>query len=461
MKQIVYLVLSLIIFESCASISTLSGGKADEAPPLLQKSNITSTNFKDDVIELNFDEYIETNEVNQNIKIYPEHTTFKVSVHKKKVIIKLDSALHDNTSYYLWINKGIKDVHAGNSFDYKKVFSTGNSIDTNYVKIQVPNYRKYKNLKIALLEELPKDSLRVIQKSYVYALKSEINEFFALKNKNYHIWVYTDANSDGQIDWYQPLNFTNNIRTDTTYILDVKAWNKPFEIKTIKTDGVYSKIYYAHDPHYFYHLQDILGNQLENTIYSNEDSTLIKDLKLNFTKETIQNINVKKELDAVVMKELEIIHMKKNYTVIYNKPQFYTEYKNFRKLEKDKTIYNTKPEFIQIYVPQEERMDTFNIKNITPKEHSKLAYFEFEINDKFNQLYDVKIKKNGEEIISLVDVKKQDFYLDPGSYKIEVFKRSFTNEFNPFEFKNESSLIYAKDLILKASWDEILSISPQ
>ena len=461
MREILYLAVSLIVLESCASISTLSGGKADETPPLLLKSNLTTTNFKENIIELNFDEYVETNEVNQNIKIYPEHTTFKVSVHKKKVCIKFDSTLHANTSYYLWINKGIKDVHAGNGFDYKKVFSTGASIDTNYIKIQVPNYKKYKNLKIALLEDLPKDSLRLIQKTYIYALKNEINEFFGLKNKNYHIWVYSDANSDGQIDWYQPINFINNIHTDTSYVLDVKPWNKPFEIKTIKTDGIYSKIYYSHDPHYFYHLQDILGKQLENTIYSNEDSTLIKDLNLNFTKENIQAIDIKKELTAIVMKELEVIQMKKNFTVIYNKPQFYTEYKNFRRLDKDKTIYSTKPEFIQIYVPQEERMDTFTIKNMAAKEHSKLAYFEFEINDKFNQLYDVKIKKNGDEIISLVDVKKQDFYLEPGSYKIEVFKRSYTNQFNPFEFKNESSLIYAKDLILKASWDEILSISPQ
>lgn len=221
MRNIIIIFFWILLLQSCASISTLSGGKADEAPPLLLKTNLTSTNFKNNVIELNFNEYVELNDINQNIKIYPEHTTYKVSINKKKVQIKLDSSLHTNTTYYLWINKGIKDVHAGNGFDYKKVFSTGTELDTNYLKIQVPNYKKYKNLKIALLETLPKDSLRDIQKTYVYTLKSEINDFFGLKNKNYNIWIYTDANSDNKPDWYQPINFINNIHTDTTYNLEI------------------------------------------------------------------------------------------------------------------------------------------------------------------------------------------------------------------------------------------------
>jgi hypothetical protein len=103
-------------------------------------------------------------------------------------------------------------------------------------------------------------------------------------------------------------------------------------------------------------------------------------------------------------------------------------------------------------------MDTVLLKTIPILEHSKLSYLEFSIEDKFKQSYDVRIKNDNKIILSLFDVKNYEIYLEPGQYKIEVYKRSFTNEFNPFKNKNSSSPIYVKDLNLKASWDEILAI---
>ena len=150
--------------------------------------------------------------------------------------------------------------------------------------------------------------------------------------------------------------------------------------------------------------------------------------------------------------------MKNKYTVYFNKPQYYTEYSNYRPILRDKTIYTVLPEFMQLYVPQKEIMDTISLKNIPILEHAKLSYLEFSIEDKFKQLYDVRIKNEDRIILSLFDVKNYEIYLEPGQYKIEVFKRSFTNEFNPFKNKNSSSPIYVKDLNLKASWDEILAI---
>lgn len=461
MKNIWTLLICTALY-SCASISPLSGGKADETPPLLLHSNITKTEFKSTSIEMEFDEYIETDNPSENIKIYPQHTTFKTTINKRKLIIKLDSSLHQNTSYVLTINKGIKDVHGGNGFDYKKVFSTGENLDTGYIKVRVKNYKKYKNIKIALLEDLPTDSLRVINKSYSYNLTSETNEFFGLKDKKYHIWLFTDANSDNKPDWYQPINFINNIKTDSIYEVDINDWSKAFAIKRIVTDNLYSKIYYNHNPHYYYHLFDIFGKQLENAVYLNEDSALIYNLKYGANKsDTTKSINIYNEKKSIVLSGVQIIKMKNRFTVFYNKPQFYTEYSNYRPLTRDKTIYTALPEIIQIYVPQEEKMDSFSLKNIPVQDHTKLSYLEFEIKDQFNQLYDVKLIKDDKTILSLYDVKKYEIFLEPGQYKIEVYKRSFTNIFNPFEFKNSSSPIYAKDLILKASWDEILSIIPQ
>ena len=452
-------IITLILLNSCASISPLNGGKADEAAPLLLKSDINTTNFKSKTIELVFDEYIEENDVAENIKVFPSHSTFKTQINKKTLTIKFDSLLKSNTTYVLSIKNGIKDVNAGNTFNYKKVFSTGETIDTNFIRIRIPNYKSYSNTKIALLEDLPKDSLRNINKTYLYPLKEEINEFFGLKDKTYHVWVFTDANSDNKPDWFQPINFINNIRTDTSYSMEISDWLRGFEIKRISSDGNYSKLYYNHNPHYYYHLFDILGTQLENAVYLDEDSAVIYNLKYNGVKtEQVKTINVKKELESIILKSVQIVKMKNKYTVYFNKPQYYTEYSNYRPIIRDKTIYALLPEFMQLYVPQKNIMDTITLKNIPVIEHSKLSYLEFSIEDKFNQLYDVKIKNDDKILLSLFDVKKHEIYLEPGQYKIEVYKRSYTNVFNPFTNKNSSSPIYVKDLYLKASWDEILAI---
>jgi hypothetical protein len=457
--RILITIITIILLNSCASISPLNGGKADETPPLLIKSDIKTTNFNSKTIELVFDEYIEANDITENIKIFPLHSTFKTQINKKTLTIKFDTLLKSNTTYFLSIKNGIKDVNAGNTFNYKKVFSTGETIDTNFIKIRVPNYKNYNNTKIALLEDLPKDSLREINKTYLYPLKEEINEFFGLKNKTYHVWIFTDANSDNKPDWYQPINFINNISTDTTYSIEIADWNKGFDIKKICTDGQYSKLYYNHNPHYYYHLFDIFGKQLENAIYLNEDSAVIYNLNYSSIKsEQVRPINIKKELESVILKNIQIIKMKNKYTVYFNKPQYYTEYSNYRPIIRDKTIYTVLPEFMQLYVPQKEIMDTVSLKTIPILEHSKLSYLEFSIEDKFKQSYDVRIKNDDKIILSLFDVKNYEIYLEPGQYKIEVYKRSFTNEFNPFKNKNSSSPIYAKDLNLKASWDEILAI---
>jgi hypothetical protein len=452
-------IITFTLLNSCASISPLNGGKADETPPLLLKSDIRSTNFNSKTIELVFDEYIEENDIAENIKVFPLHSTFKTQINKKTLTIKFDSLLKSNTTYVLSIKNGIKDVHAGNTFNYKKVFSTGETIDTNFIKIRIPNYKNYKNTKIALLEDLPNDSLREFNKTYLYPLKEEINEFFGLKNKTYHVWVFTDANSDNKPDWFQPINFINNISTDTTYSVEITDWKKGFEIKKICSDGKYSKLYYNHNPHYYYHLFDIFGKQLENALYLNEDSALIYNLNYSSIKtEQVKTIDIKKELESMILKNIQIIKMKNKYTVYFNKPQYYTEYSNYRPILRDKTIYTVLPEFMQLYVPQKEIMDTISLKNIPILEHAKLSYLEFSIEDKFKQLYDVRIKNEDRIILSLFDVKNYEIYLEPGQYKIEVFKRSFTNEFNPFKNKNSSSPIYVKDLNLKASWDEILAI---
>ncbi len=451
-------VIFLLVLNSCANIGTLTGGEEDKTPPKPLRDNISKTNFNSKVIEIEFDEYIEINNAAENIKLFPEHSTLSTSISKKKLIIKLDSSLKQNTTYTLQINNGVKDVNAGNLYSKNYSFSTGNILDSGILSINILNYKTFKNLKIAILSELPADSLRQFKSNYSYVVKSGLNQFYGLKNTKYNIYAFTDNNSDNKPDWYQPINFILDASIDTTYNLEINEWNNEFRITSIVTDGEYSKVYYTHTNHYQYKLRELFGDQLENAEYYNEDSAVIKNLKYQYPTDTIKKIQYLTELQSIILNNIQYIKMKSQVFIIFNKPQIYQDYQNFMKIYRDKTIYTTAPSKMQLYVPRIERLDSVDLKNVPIIDHSKLAYLKIEIDDQYKQLYDIRIKKDDKIIVNLFDYRNCDFYLEPGQYKVEILQRSYTNPFDPFKYKNFNAPIYAKDLILKASWDEILSV---
>lgn len=450
---------SLLLCSCANNIVPLSGGTKDEKAPELIKSNIKETEFNERSIVLDFDEYIDLNNPSENIKIFPEHTKLKFDVSKKRVIIKFDTLLLSETTYFLQIDKGIKDVNEGNTYSYEKIFSTGKQIDSSYIRVSIPEFNLYKNLKLALLEESPSDSLRKFNPYYLRNISSETISILGLKKKKYHIWVFTDQNFDSKPDWYQPTGFIQNCSTDSNYTLEIKEWKKPFKISKFQTDGSYYKIHYTHSDHYNHHLYEIVGNQIKNALYYNEDSAVFSSLKLNIRQDTLLQIPVIEELESIIRKDLKLIRFKNQYIVQYMLPQLYsnTDEKNI-KIRPSQTIYTNKPEYLQLYDPINESMDSFDLKKVQEIDAIKLSLLKIEIEDQFNQLYDIKIIKDKKTLMKLFDVRNQEFFLEPGEYRIEIYERDFTHPFNPFEYQNPRSLIYAKDLILKASWDEIMQV---
>lgn len=92
-----WLLIFLIVFESltlinCAKRGTLTGGLKDTIPPVLISANppINNLNFNSEKITLNFNEYIELKDINEQLiispplerndyKIIPENTVTKKS----------------------------------------------------------------------------------------------------------------------------------------------------------------------------------------------------------------------------------------------------------------------------------------------------------------------------------------------------------------------------------------------
>ena len=142
LQILAFLAITLILV-SCAQIRPLSGGEKDiEAPKELESTPLNgATNFIENTIEVNFDEFIKLTNLTSQLIVSPlMETPPEVMVKGKKLIIKLKSELAANTTYSINFGNSISDITENNVFpNYKYVFSTGSFIDSlSYSLTTVP-----------------------------------------------------------------------------------------------------------------------------------------------------------------------------------------------------------------------------------------------------------------------------------------------------------------------------------
>jgi len=122
------------IGSGCAQIGTPTGGPRDSIAPVLVSADpgLKTVNFKGNRIVLTFDEYVDVQDVQNNVLVSPfpkinPQITFKL----KTVSIKLRDTLKENTTYAINFGNAIRDNNEGNPYkNFTYVFSTGNTIDS-------------------------------------------------------------------------------------------------------------------------------------------------------------------------------------------------------------------------------------------------------------------------------------------------------------------------------------------
>ena len=131
-----YFILIIISFHllSCAQQVPLTGGEKDIDPPKEVESfpANSSTNFNATEIEIEFDEFIQTQNLNAQLIVSPlMETPPEIMVKNKKLVIKLKDTLSENTTYSLNFGNAITDITENTPFpNYKYVFSTGTYVDS-------------------------------------------------------------------------------------------------------------------------------------------------------------------------------------------------------------------------------------------------------------------------------------------------------------------------------------------
>lgn len=232
-NQILFSLLLTLLFNRCAQVGQLTGGKKDTTPPKLVNATPAnaSLNFNSSQIILQFDEFVQLKDLTNQLIITPSLKTLPeiTSEGKKiKIIIKKEE-LKSNSTYYFSFGSSIADMHEGNTVkNFEYVFSTGNFIDTlkiNGLLTDAFNNNPVPGALIALYTNFKTDSLpfNVVPE---FIAKTEDNGTFQinyLPSTTFRVFAIADNNKNMLYDGEtEKIGFESNeleLKSDTSLTL--------------------------------------------------------------------------------------------------------------------------------------------------------------------------------------------------------------------------------------------------
>ena len=132
-----FLLVLPILLQNCAQVAQPPGGKKDTLAPKLVSSMPTARqlNYNGKTVELEFSEYVNSENLQQKITITPQDSnTFVVKSLPLGIRLTFAKPFLPNTTYTIDFADGIKDITERNiARNTKIVFSTGASIDSLFL----------------------------------------------------------------------------------------------------------------------------------------------------------------------------------------------------------------------------------------------------------------------------------------------------------------------------------------
>lgn len=214
----------IVVLSGCANIIPPQGGPRDSLPPLLLKADPvdSSRNFSDTRITFSFDEYVDIQDVYNNLLVSPLPKNLPTVDYKlRTVTVKLKDTLEKNTTYTLNFGDALRDVNEGNIYkNFTYTFSTGSYLDSLELsgKVLLAENGRTDTTLIVMLHTSADDSIVVKEKPryitkldgkgrfhfknlppqtfYIYALKDEGNTRRYLSGKQ--LFGFTDKPVDMQ-----------------------------------------------------------------------------------------------------------------------------------------------------------------------------------------------------------------------------------------------------------------------
>ena len=202
------ILLTIIFFYGCAKIVPPSGGPVDEGPPRVIESEPANyaRNFEGDEIEIEFDEFIQLQDVNNKLLISPPMKNQPKIVNKgKEIELKIIDTLRENTTYSFNFSDAIVDNNEGNPLeDFEFVFSTGPDIDSLSFEGKVFNAfdnKPVENVYAMLYDEL-EDSIPYKQVPYYLSRTNDEGHFSInnIRHDTFKVFMLDDKNRNYMYD---------------------------------------------------------------------------------------------------------------------------------------------------------------------------------------------------------------------------------------------------------------------
>ncbi|MEP6582816.1 MAG: Ig-like domain-containing domain [Ginsengibacter sp.] len=189
-----------VIAGGCAQIGAPIGGPRDSLPPILLEAKPLNrtTHFTGKNITLNFDEYIQLQNLQQTLLVSPTPKIVPDINYKLKVVtIKIRDTLEPNTTYSIDLGNSIQDINENNPFrNFTYVFSTGSYIDSLEFsgKMKLAQTGKADSTLIVLLyNDLDDSAVLKKRPKYITRLDSTGNfRFNNLAGGTYHLFGLKD-----------------------------------------------------------------------------------------------------------------------------------------------------------------------------------------------------------------------------------------------------------------------------
>ncbi len=174
-----------VFFSGCGQIMAPTGGLRDTLPPRLINAvpKQGTTNFTGNRITLYFDEFVQIDQLRQNLLVSPSPKKDPDIPWKlRTVTIKLNDTLERNTTYTINLGDAIRDLNEGNILkDFKYVFSTGPVIDSMEFSGHVERAETGKidsNLIVLLYKNLTDSAVQKLKPNYIARLTGTGNFIF-------------------------------------------------------------------------------------------------------------------------------------------------------------------------------------------------------------------------------------------------------------------------------------------
>lgn len=192
-----------ILLSSCAQIIPPTGGDKDIQPPTLLFANPANetVNFNSSVIELQFDEYIQLKDVNQELLISPPLKSRPRIIQKKRgLFVYFEEELLPNTTYSLNFGQSISDLNEGNVLPFRYVFSTGSVLDSMFIAGKVIDAQTGEGVSGAkvMMYDRNIDSLPLTERPLYFSKSSKDGTFRAtnMKAGDYKVFVLEESNGN-------------------------------------------------------------------------------------------------------------------------------------------------------------------------------------------------------------------------------------------------------------------------